>query len=167
MPEEPASPSSNPAPQPQQPEIPTNPVPQMPPAGQPVAVMPSQQMPAVKQKPPIAAQILYALGFIGLIFGLLFVVLIFIGTSSLKLGLFGAGVKVVAAVYAVLIIGMFYIINAIRGGKKWALITYSVLLALSVVNVLKSSGSKNSLALDLIPVVLVLVLWTKNQDYFH
>jgi membrane-bound ClpP family serine protease len=125
-----------------------------------------QQVTSTKQKPPVAAQILYALGFIGLIFGLLFTVLLLIGSSSIKLGLFGVGIKVVAIIYSAIIIFGFYLINQIHNGKKWALITYTVILVLSILNTVKAETSRRSLIFDLIPAALIFILWTKNKDFF-
>lgn len=142
-----------------------------------------QPQATTKTKPPIAAQILYALGFLGLIGGLLISLIAFASsneTSSIVLfGLSSLDVKLAAIIFAVIVIGSFAIINFIRGGKKWALISYTTLVVIGIVSSLinyltmsefeKRFSNSNPIA-DLIGFTLIItilvVLWTKNREYF-
>lgn len=122
-----------------------------------------------KPKVPIAAQILYALAFIGLIFGLLGAVLLFFATSQLggPLGDLGRGIGILIAA---IVIGGFYLVHEIRHGKQWALITYSVLLGLGIlgtVTTINEPSSRSNVLGLIIVTPLILTLWLKNRNYFH
>ena len=145
------------------------------------------QQPAKKPNPPIAAQILYALGFIGLILGLFQVVLAFANSTSSSaepiisaFGISSLDVQIAAVFNGLLIIGGFTLINFIRAGKKWALISFTTIAALTLVSIVfdfltrtefERLFGNNNLASDLlgffILAPLLVVLWTKNRNYFH
>lgn len=141
----------------------------------------------VKQKkpnPPIAAQILYAFGFLGLIGGLFTALQMFVGTSSSSIGPIAAllgfsviSLQLTSILFGLIVIGLFVLINNIRAQKKWALIAYTTLVVIGVISTIIEfltltefeKGIKNPIA-DLIlyaPVVLLLaILWTKNKKDF-
>ena len=111
-----------------------------------IAQMPqTQPMPQAtgkvkKPEPPVAAQILYALGFLGLIAGIFVVVMMFIGSSTSAFsdvaGIFGLSslnIKMAAIIFGLIVIGLFTLIDFIRAKKKWALISYSTVVALGFV----------------------------------
>lgn len=133
-------------------------------------VQPDAHKPLKKPNPPIAAQILYAFGFLGLIAGLYISIILYVGSPNTSLlgSLFipAISVKMVAVVLAVIVIFGFYLVNQIHNGKKWALITYSVLMVLGLLSVLRSYNTRTFVE-ELIPVFLIVILWTKNRDFFH
>ncbi len=139
-----------------------------------------------KEKPPVAAQVLYALGLIALILGIFYSIVLFaVSTNTTnKLnavpGLGSLGIKTAAVVLLLMVVGLFVIVNNIRSGKLWALASYTILIALGLVSNLNTFLSRSDLerALDksnpvtsLLSYMLVggllLVLWTKNRKYFH
>lgn len=139
-----------------------------------------------KSKPPIAAQILYALGFLGLIGGLLIAVLIFLSAGSSDssgaldfIGLSSLSVQVAAIVLAAFVIGMFTLINFIRAKKKWALISYSVIIGVTFIATIlewltRSEAEKlfsddnplQDFLVYIVVVPLLIILWTKNRKDF-
>lgn len=148
---------------------------------------PVQPSTPTKKKIPIAARILYVLGLLGLILGLFAVVMIVYtaiqatGTTRATLALLGVGnLYAEAAFLAVIVIGGFALIDRIKAGKKWALISYTTLFAFSygvtLFSLLTASEFDRLLgatrdditALVLMaPVGLLLaVLWLRNRDYF-
>jgi hypothetical protein len=128
-----------------------------------------------KVKPPIAVQILYAFGFLGLIITLFQSVVIYKSSGNGKLPLdlkvFGIdNLKSLAIMLAVVSIFSFAIINFIRAGKKWALITHSVILLASFVVIVTSSQLQNkasSLAFQGLHALLIGFIWIKNLAYFN
>lgn len=131
-----------------------------------------QQMSA--GKPPVAAQILYALGICGLIIGLLACISIFMASSQSNLAvsakLFGVKfteLKLLAIINAALVVGAFTLINFIRSGKLWALTTYTVLVSLNILTSLSDISARRVLIYQILVVSLLGTLWFKNRSYFH
>lgn len=123
-----------------------------------------------KKSPPIAAQILYGLGFVGLILGGFGSVVLLFSSSNTGGSLGRLGVVMGIFLAVVSIIG-FYLIHEIRHGKKWALIAYTTLIVLSLISVIFDLilGDKSNGSFILTFVVvgpLLLILWTKNRNYF-
>ena len=122
-----------------------------------------------KTKPPLAAQILYILAFIGLIFGLIGAMFAFLFSASGD-GLFanlGIGIGITILV---LTIASFYLVHEIKHGKIWALTTYSVILGIAILGTLASinqTSSRQNILGILIATPLVLNLWLKHRNYFH
>lgn len=138
---------------------------------QPTAQAPYQGMPAKKANPSIAAQILYAFGIIGLIVGGLVALLGLLNPSQ-----FTVLLSVFTVALAVL---NFVLVNKIRGGKKWALIAYSVFIALffiyNIVRVLMMSDlAREKLGTSLyttftgyaLTSILIVLLWTRHRNDF-
>ncbi len=138
-----------------------------------------------KPNPPVSVQIIYALGFLGLIFGLLTAVLIFVGSSSAGNSelFFGSGLsgafQAVAVVYAAIVIAGFYVVVKLRAGRLWALITYSVLYGLALLSVVSERLSQSELErylngnnnlevlITMLILPLVIMMWTKDRAYFN
>lgn len=142
--------------------------------------------PSPKQKPPVAAQILYALGFLGLIFGLFIALIMVIGSSTSSFsdittmfGLSSLNTKMAALVFALVVVGLFAMINSIRAGKLWALIAYTTVITLGFASTIidwltRSEIEKllhrgNPIGDFLVYIIvgpLLVSLWTKNRRYF-
>lgn len=138
----------------------------------------------MKEKPPVAAQILYALGFIGLIFGLLGSIAIFLGSSDTTsygalFGISSLNNQITAILFGIIVIAGFTLINFIRGGKKWALITYTAISTIGFLATLIgyqtmsdferariNASPISSFAPFAIIALLLVVLWSKNRAYF-
>ena len=134
----------------------------------------SEPMQIGKPKPPVAVQVLYGLGFAGLIFGLYYSILIYTASRSSTLvistKLYGVSIsslQTLAIVYAALAVGSFTLINFIRSGKKWALISYSVLLALNAATNLTEVSARKILIYQLLVLGILVILWTKDRSYFN
>jgi hypothetical protein len=159
-------------------------------ASTPITPMP-EPTPSVEPKkkanPPIAAQILYALGLLGLIFGLLASILMIFGPTDLAgniasaIGSYGStNPKVEAAIFAVIVIILFVLVNALRARKRWGLIAYSAVVVLGFIGSLyewftRSAVDKllngNNPAGNFLPYIIILplllVLWTRNRKDFN
>ncbi len=111
---------------------------------------------SVKKSIPISVQILYALGIIGLIFGLVLstVFFAFLGPIlSVGLG-------------AISILG-FVLINKIHSGKRWALTIYTVLVSLNSIQTLAANPyTIQSYLVASLPITLLVVIWVKDKAYF-
>lgn len=139
-----------------------------------------------KSNPPIAAQVLYALGFVGMLLGLAYCVIIFISASQQSsrsaLQLFGYSsfnIQAAVVIAALILIAGFTLLNFIRAGKKWALIAYTTVVALGLSSTLFDFVTASSLERELNGGVtmrylivllfisgLLSVLWTRNRSYF-
>ena len=140
------------------------------PNGQPAEAS-SADIQNIKKKPPIAAQILYALAFIGLIFGLLGSVVLLISSSDSD-GIFGTYGVLLGVISATITILGFYLIHEIRYGKKWALIAYTTLFLIGLVGTaidIATAGNldSSSVLVQIILTPILLILWTKNRSYFN
>lgn len=120
------------------------------------------------KKPPISVQILYALGIVGLIIGIL-------GAVLKVFSSFNGGVSPVSGILlGIVVIVAFILINFIRKGVLWALITYSIIFAIDTVVIItkliqqgntKHGGLANLVSIAL-GITLLAVIWLKDKNYF-
>ena len=126
-----------------------------------------------KLSPPVAAQVLYAFGFIGLILGLYSSFLIYSAGSfeSVSTKLYGVNfqnLQILAIFTAVVTIANFTLINFIRAGKRWALVAFTILYVFGLItSLLDKSLVGLALIMQLLWLVLLITLWSKNRDYFN
>ena len=125
------------------------------------------------QKKPVAAQVLYAFGFIGLILGLYSSFLIysagsFVSFSTKLYGVNFQNLQILAIFTAVVTIANFTLINFIRAGKRWALVAFTILYVFGLItSLLDKSLVGLALIMQLLWLVLLITLWSKNRDYFN
>ena len=122
----------------------------------------------IKKPIPISVQILYALGFIGLIVGLGLAAAIFMLSSPSPYPLFlGLTAQLLAIGLGLVIVFGFVLISKIHSGKRWALITYSILVALnSIQTVIANPLAIRSYLVAALPVAFLAFIWIKDRAYF-
>lgn len=141
----------------------------------------SQQLPA-KAKPPLAVQILFALGLCGLIIGIFTAALLLnssSGASSSVLVFNGMSNTLAATILASAYVFLFVLINYIRALKLWALITYTSAMSLlftvtlygyltrsELEKLLDNTSFVGTFLVYIIVAPLLLVIWAKNRKQF-
>ncbi len=134
------------------------------------------------KKPPIAAQIIYAVNFVLLILGILTALSIwgvFNSSPSVVpvLAAFGLAGSISLWPYIILffVVGQFFLVDRMRAGRFWALCSYSTVIFLGALDFLfgltgpSFAGSRFGIE-DILRVlisILLIKLIVKNRSYFN